>query len=254
LPFVAIARPASRLYRVAAWIIRTVLRIVTRAESTGAERLPHAGGFIAAANHVSEADALTFAVFLYEHGYEPRILAKEGLFSTPVIGTLMRATRMIPVARSTAMAGRSLEVARTELDAGACVAIFPEGTLTRDPELWPMVGKTGLARLALASRVPVIPVAQWGAHLLLPRYGRVPNLLRRKRVRLSVGQPVDLSDLYDRPVDNATLREATARVMGAITDLLVPLRGEPAPAAMFDLHKHPEYNPKQTVYPPVERP
>jgi 1-acyl-sn-glycerol-3-phosphate acyltransferase len=117
-----------------------------------------------------------------------------------------------------------------------------------------MVGKTGMARMALASRLPVVPIAQWGAHRVLPRYGRLPRPFPRKRVVMVAGPPVDLSDLYDRPVDSQVLREATNRVMDAITDLLADVRGEPAPAARFDLRKHPEYEAKRTNYPPVERP
>ncbi|MCL1869647.1 MAG: 1-acyl-sn-glycerol-3-phosphate acyltransferase [Promicromonosporaceae bacterium] len=248
------ARPESRAYRVIAWIVRHLMFAVSKPEWTGTENLPTSGGFIAAANHATEIDALTFAHFLFDQGHEPRILAKRGLFTTPVIGSLLRATRMIPVDRGTADAQRSLDAAQRELEGGACVAIFPEGTLTRDPDLWPMEGKTGLARLALSTRQPVVPIAQWGAGAILARYGRVLHPFPRKRVQVAVGPVVDLSDLYGRPLDSVTLREATTRVMDAITRELEPLRGEKAPAARFDLRLHPEHKKKQTVYPPVERP
>ena len=249
-----IARPDSRAYRVIAWIVRHLMFAISKPEWTQTQNLPRTGGFIAAANHATELDALTFAHFLFDQGYEPRILAKRGLFTTPLIGSLLRATNMIPVDRGSAEAGRSLEVAREELEGGACVAIFPEGTITRDPDLWPMVGKTGLARLALATQQPVIPVAQWGAGDILARYARLPRLFGRKRTHVRVGPAVDLSDLYDRPADTATLREATERVMDAITRELEVLRGAKAPQARFDLRLHPEYKTKQTTYPPVERP
>jgi 1-acyl-sn-glycerol-3-phosphate acyltransferase len=251
---VPIAHPASRAYRVIAWIVRQAVHLVVKTQWSGAQSLPSHGGFIAASNHATEADALSFAVFLFENGHEPRILAKRGLFTTPILGSLMRATKMIPVDRGTSAAGHALAVGHEELDAGACVAIFPEGTLTRDPDLWPMEGKTGLARLALAARVPVIPVAQWGMNDFLPRYGRRPRLLPRPHVRVHAGPAVDLADLYDRPQDTVTLREATSRVMDAIARELEPLRGGQAPQPRFDLHKHPEYNHKQTHYPPVPRP
>ncbi len=249
-----IARPDSRAYRAVAALVRHLMYAVARYEWLGTEHLPRSGGFIAAANHATEIDAITFAQYLFDNGYEPRVLAKRGLFTTPVIGTLMRATRMIPVDRGTTQGGHSLDAAREELEKGACVAIFPEGTITRDPDLWPMEGKTGLARLALATRVPVIPVGQWGGGDLLERYGRVLRPFPRKRVRVQAGPAVDLSDLYDRPHDAATLREATSRVMAAITVEVEKLRGEKAPAARFDLKLHPEYDKKQKTYPPVERP
>jgi 1-acyl-sn-glycerol-3-phosphate acyltransferase len=227
---------------------------LVRYEWRGAENLPKQGGFIAAANHVTEFDALTFAHFLFDHGYEPRIMAKRSLFTVPVLGSILRATRMIPVDRGSAAAARSIEAASHELGDGACVAIFPEGTITRDPDLWPMEAKTGLARIALATRLPVVPIAQWGAHDVLPRYGRMLRPFPRKRVTMVAGPPVDLSDLYDRPIDSAGLREVMNRVMDAITAELSQVRGEPAPAARFDLRKHPEYEARRTNYPPVERP
>jgi 1-acyl-sn-glycerol-3-phosphate acyltransferase len=248
------ARPTSRTYRAIAWLVRRLMFAMVRYEWRGAENMPKNGGFIAAANHATELDALTFAHYLFDHGYEPRILAKRSLFTTPVLGSILRATRMIPVERGSAAAARSLEAAAEQLGDGACVAIFPEGTITRDPDLWPMEAKTGLARIALSTRLPVVPIAQWGAHEVLGRYGRVLKPFPRKRVQMFAGPPVDLSDLYDRPLDSTVLREAMNRVMDAITELLAELRGEPAPEARFDLRKHPEYEARQMHYPPVERP
>ncbi|MBL0888855.1 lysophospholipid acyltransferase family protein [Myceligenerans indicum] len=247
------ARPDSAAYRAVAAFVRPILFSIWRYDWRGQENLPKRGGFIAAANHVTEADALSLAHFLFDSGYEPRILAKRGLFDSPV-GFILKATKMIPVDRGTKAAAQSLVNAGKQLGDGACVAILPEGTLTRDPDLWPMEGKTGLARIALASRLPVVPIAQWGAHETLARYGRLPKPFPRKKVVVAVGEPVDLSDLYDRPQESAVLHEATSRVMDAITEILADVRGEEPPKARFDLRKHPEYATKRTVYPPVERP
>ena len=79
------------------------------------------------------------------------------------------------------------------VDQGRAVVIYPEGTITRDPDLWPMAGKTGAARIALRTGCPVIPIGQWGAQELM--YGpqiHFPSLLPRKTLRLLVGDPVDL--------------------------------------------------------------
>ncbi|WP_402469015.1 lysophospholipid acyltransferase family protein [Isoptericola aurantiacus] len=249
-----IARPESRTYRLIAKIVRPLMFSVCRYEWSGAENLPTTGGFIAAANHVTELDALTFVHYLFDQGYEPRVLAKRSLFDAPVVGGVLRGTNMIPVERGSAAAAASLERAGRELGDGACVAIFPEGTLTRDPDRWPMEPKTGLARVALASKLPVVPVAQWGAERILPRYGKLPKPFGRKRVQVHAGRPVDLSDLYDRPIDATTLREAMNRVMDAITAELAVIRAEEPPARRFDLRKHPEYETRQREYPPVERP
>lgn len=221
---------ASRTYRNVARIVRPTLRAMTTTDWRGAEHLPQGTGFIAAGNHVTNLDPLTFAHYLYDQGIAPRILAKSSLFTVPVLGRILRATGQVPVHRNTSRAGDSLRNAVAALEAGEVVAIFPEGTLTRDPDLWPMVAKTGVARLALATRAPVVPIAQWGAHRVLGRYSKVLKPFPRKKVSVVAGPPVDLSDLYDRPADAAVLREATDRVMDAITVILEGIRGQQAPA------------------------
>ena len=227
-------RRSTRAYRNVARIVRPLLFAMTRPDWHGAEHLPTDRGFIAAGNHMTNVDPLTFAHYLYDHGAAPKILAKSSLFTVPVLGPVLRLTGQIPVYRDTAHAGDSLRAAIAAIEDGQCVAVFPEGTLTRDPDLWPMVGKTGVARLALTTRAPVIPVAQWGPQDLLGQYKKVLKPFPRKRVTIVAGPPVELDDLYDRPLDSATLREATERVMAALTVMLEEIRGEQAPAQRFD--------------------
>jgi 1-acyl-sn-glycerol-3-phosphate acyltransferase len=243
---------ANRTYRVVASLIRTFLRATTTQDWRGTERLHRTGGFIVAANHMTGVDPLTTARMLYDNGIAPRILAKADLFTVPVLGAVLRSTGQVPVDRGTAKAAEALDGAAAALGEGEVVLVFPEGTLTRDPDLWPMTGKTGVARLALAARAPVVPLAQWGAQDLQRRYGRLIRPFPRKRVTVLVGDPVPLDDLYDRPRDAATLREATARVMDAITALLEQIRGETAPQPRFDLREHPEYEIRRVVYPPLD--
>ena len=224
---------ASRAYRNVARVVRPVMRTVSRLDWRGAEHLPATGGYLVVVNHVTNLDPFSFAHFMYDNGVAPRFLAKDSLFRVAVLGPILRATGQIPVARGTAEAGRSLVPAADALAAGEVVAVFPEGTLTRDPDLWPMVGKTGAARLALTTGAPVIPVAQWGAHRILGRYSRVFKPFPRKRVTVVAGPPIDLSDLMPAPgaaPDTASLRAATTRIMGTITAMLEEIRGERAPA------------------------
>lgn len=235
---------ANRAYRFIANIVRPLMFAITRRAWSGGENLPKDRGFIAAANHMSYADPLTTAHYLYDHGFAPRILAKAPLFKVFFVGKILRASGQIPVYRNTTQAGESLKEAFEALDAGECVAVFPEGTLTRDPELWPMVGKTGVARLALQSKAPVIPIAQWGSQDLIPRYGKLFKPFPRKLQTVVAGPPVDLSDLYGKPLDAVVLREATERVMDAITALLAEIRGEEPPAERFDPRKNPEVSRK----------
>lgn len=214
-------------------ILRPILFAITRPRWSGVENLPRDTGFVAAANHVTMVDPVTTAHFLYDNGFAGRVLAKESLFRVPVFGAVLRSSGMVPVHRGTARAADSLRGAVAALRSGECVVVFPEGTLTREPDMWPMAGKTGVARLALETQLPVVPVAQWGTHRLLARYGKLLKPIPRKPVTVVAGPPVDLSDLYDRPQDAATLREATERVMDAITGLLEEVRGERAPAERF---------------------
>ena len=225
---------SNRAYRNVARVIRPLLLAITKRDWRGAEHLPATGGYIAAANHMTNFDPLTFAHFLYDNGVAPKILAKSSLFTIPVVGRVLTATGQIPVHRNTVQAGQSLDAAVAALAEGECVAVFPEGTLTGDPDLWPMVGKTGVARLALTTRVPVIPVAQWGPQDVLGRYSKLPRPIPPKEVTVAAGPPVVLDDLYGRPLDAATLREATGRVMAAITSLLEDIRNEKAPAETYD--------------------
>ncbi|MFH8739531.1 lysophospholipid acyltransferase family protein, partial [Streptomyces sp. NPDC017964] len=131
----------------------------------------------------------------------------------------------------------ALSAFRAAIDAverGECVAFYPEGTLTRDPDGWPMTAKTGAARVALQTKCPVIPVAQWGANELLPPYARKPRLFPRKTSRVLAGPPVELSRFYDREMTPELLKEATEAIMAAVTRLLEDIRGEKAPETPYD--------------------
>jgi 1-acyl-sn-glycerol-3-phosphate acyltransferase len=215
-------------------IVKPALLATTRHHWVGGEKLPATGGAVVAANHVSHVDPMTFAHLVHDHGRLPRFLAKSELFKVFLVGTVLRGMGQIPVFRQTADATRAFSAAVEAVEAGHLVVVYPEGTLTRQPELWPMTGKTGAAHIALAAGVPVIPVAQWGAQDILYPYARRPSLFPRKTVHAKVGDPVDLDDLRGRPITPAVLREATERIMAEITTLLEDIRGETAPAERYD--------------------
>lgn len=220
-------------------VIRPALRAIMRYEVSGLENLPASGGFIVTPNHVTHIDPFPWAHVLYREGIAPVFLAKASLFDAPAVGWVMRKSGQVRVDRESASAGSSLPHAVEALEAGHCVAIYPEGSVTRDPGLWPMRGKTGAARLALQSGHPVVPIAQWGAQQLLAPYGRMLHLSRhRTRVRIRFGPPIDLQDLPGRPVTAATVREATSRIMRGVTHELEQIRGEKAPEERFDPKAH----------------
>lgn len=225
-------RHYSATYRFLAAVCKTFVRLLGTPRWRGTEHLPREGGYIAAANHIGNVDPITTAHVLYNNGAPPRIMAKAELWKVPVLSAILRHTGQIPVVRGTRTAADSLDAAEQALTAGECVLIFPEGTHTKDPDEWPMVARTGVARLALRTGVPVVPIAQWGANLVVPNGKPWFRPFPRPHFDAIVGAPVDLSDLV--PADGAApssevLTEATARVMAAITAQLAEIRGEAPP-------------------------
>jgi 1-acyl-sn-glycerol-3-phosphate acyltransferase len=215
-------------------IAKPPLLALTRRNWIDGEKIPATGGCIIAMNHISHLDPLTLGWFIYDHGRLVRYLTKEGLWHVPVLKYIVEDAGQIPVRRMSEGAVSAFAAAVEAVQAGAAVGVYPEGTITRDPEGWPMRGKTGAARIALATGRPVIPVGQWGVQELLPAYTKRPHLFPRKTLSYKVGDPVDLADLQGEPLTSEVLHEATDRIMAAITSLVEDLRGEQAPAQRFD--------------------
>ncbi|HSV68232.1 MAG TPA: lysophospholipid acyltransferase family protein [Mycobacteriales bacterium] len=227
--------PKLNLWLRIPWLVCIpVTWLLFRKQWRGLEHIPASGGAIVVANHISYADPASFINFIYDAGRIPRFLAKSSLFDVFLLGRVMRRCACIPVYRGSAEAKDSLRAAVAAVRAGECVVIYPEGTVTRDPDWWPMLAKTGVARLALETDVPVIPVAQWGPQLAVDVYNKRYRLLgRRKPVTVQAGQPVDLSAYRDQPVTGALLREVTDVVMRAVRDQLAEIRGETPPAEFY---------------------
>ena len=140
-------------------------------------------------------------------------MIKASAFKVPFIGKMLYGCGQIPVNRGAADAALALKQAEQALSEGAAVIIYPEGTATRDPDLWPMVAKTGVARLALATGAPVIPVAHWGTQNVLPYGSKKPKLWPRQTVRTVAGKPVDLSEWAGKQTSAKALRAATDAIM-----------------------------------------
>lgn len=129
----------------AAAIVVPLTGLIAKIEITGAEHLPMEGPYVLAPNHYSEFDPVIIAVATWRMGRAPRFMAKESLFRVPVLGWLLRATGMIPVARASSASAAKQTIGQAEalVEHGRGVVVYPEGSLTRDPDLWPMRGKTG---------------------------------------------------------------------------------------------------------------
>ncbi|MBW8805655.1 MAG: 1-acyl-sn-glycerol-3-phosphate acyltransferase [Catenulispora sp. 13_1_20CM_3_70_7] len=226
-------RKQGPAFRFIVVVVVPLLKLLMKRDWRGGENIPATGGVVIAANHISHVDALAFGHFVYGNGRMPRFLAKSGVFKNAFVGGVLRAAKQIPVYRDTADAANALRDAIAAVRAEEAVAVYPEGTITRDPGLWPMAAKTGAARIALTTGCPVIPVAQWGPQEILAYHEKRPHLLPRKRMIMLAGPPVDLEDLRTLPQNAQTLKEATDRIMDAITDLLAKVRGEAPPVARF---------------------
>lgn len=222
-------------------LVIPVVSLIAKIRISGSEKLPKDGSFILAPNHYSEFDPIIVGIAVWRSGRAPRFMAKQSLFDVPVLGWLLRATGMIPVARTSSAASARQTMAQSEklVELGRGVIVYPEGTLTRDPDLWPMRGKSGAVRLALADGIPLVPMAHWGTQEIMGRYQKGLSLWPlRKPVQVIIGDPIDVSDLRGRAGEPAALNEATNRLMNAITALLEELRDEKAPAERWNPTTH----------------
>jgi len=224
-------------FRFGAAILKPILNLIVKKDWRGGEKLPQSGPAIVVCNHLSYLDPLTFTHFLYNNGRAPRYLGKESVFRVPIVGRVIRGAGQIPVSRESKDAVKGLEHAIAVLKAGHLLGVYPEGTLTRDENLWPMRAKTGVARLALMTGTPVYPCASWGPEKVLPPYSKKIRLFPRTRVSIMMGEPVDLSRWQGRADDPVAIEEAADHIMDRITTLLETLRNEKAPAVRFDPKK-----------------
>ncbi|HEV2781038.1 MAG TPA: lysophospholipid acyltransferase family protein [Actinophytocola sp.] len=199
----------------------------------GNERIPREGGVLLVMNHVSHFDPVVDGVFVHKNKRVPRILSKESVLRMPIFGRMARGVGTIPVYRGTSDARASLSAAIDALAEGKLVVIYPEGTITKDPDGWPMYPRTGVARLALEVDVPVIPVARYGTQAILNGYTKKFRPFPRKPVHFNVGEPIDLSAYRGKPVTPELLREVTHLIMDRIRDLVAEIRDEKPPTEFF---------------------
>jgi 1-acyl-sn-glycerol-3-phosphate acyltransferase len=229
------------------WFWRFMLRwfswlpaVFGRIEVTGSIPVEWRDGpLLLAVNHIGDFDTFVIGVALHRAGVRPRFLVKSGILDTPVIGPLLERSGGIRVERGTDLAAHALRVTEVALAHGGHVVTYPEGRVGLTPDGWPERGRTGLARMALAAGVPVLPVSQWGAHEVLQYrtdWGKVRTLLRalwwRPALQVHLGPPVFFEDLEPGRIGDAN--RARVRIAAALTRGLAPLRaGEPVDRIAF---------------------
>ncbi len=220
------------------WLVRGVLQPWLRTWFTwhieGLENIPPRGRpALIASNHIAYLDPLAVGYILVRAGRIPRFLAKSELFESRKLGWVLRGTGMIEVRRGTTHAPAALDGALDALAGGEAVVVFPEGTITSDPDLRPSAGKTGIARIALRSGEPVIPVAVWGTANVLPK-GYKGSWAPRQPICVRIGEPFRVDGDPGSPDD---WRRVAGEVMERIAALVasirpaVPDRRRPARAA-----------------------
>ncbi|GAA3594920.1 lysophospholipid acyltransferase family protein [Klugiella xanthotipulae] len=220
------------------WLLASIVlplwALMVRYRFVNSEKLPAQGPFVLAPNHYSEIDPIVMGVAVWKLGRQPRFMAKASLFKIPVVGWMLRTSGQIPVERAGGGSSQPIRAAQQLVVHGQGLIVYPEGSLTREPDLWPMRGKSGAVRLALENDIPLIPSAHWGTQELMPRYGKNIHPFPRKRISVIIGDPVDLSDLAGQVLDQKTLAMATDRLMAAISDLLGELRSATPPPERWD--------------------
>lgn len=229
-------RENNLLFVFVAVFLGSLLRLTMRIKTEGVEKLPK-GGYVLVGNHLSYLDPLAFAYSVYVHMKRvPHYLAKASLFKVPILGFLLPKVGQIPVFRSGKSNDEPLRAAKEFIKAGQVVVVFPEGTLTRDPQLWPMRGKTGAIRMAAELGVPIVPAAHWGVHKVLGNYNMKfrPNPFHL--VQVKIGDPIYLNIGTNPSIEQ--VNDATATVMHTIAGLVGEMRGETPPKKLWDPSEH----------------
>jgi 1-acyl-sn-glycerol-3-phosphate acyltransferase len=208
-------------YYVTKATVGSVLHMVWRPTVTGEENVPRTGGAIIASNHVSIMDSLFLPLMVRRPVTFPAKI--EYFTGTRLIdratAAYLRRTRMLSVDRSGARAGQEmLDAALRLVQAGEIFGIYPEGTRSPDGRLYR--GRTGVGWLALASGVPVIPVAMIGTDRVLPPGTTRPRL---GRVEVRIGKPLTFEEHLGGETRGSkpakARREVTDEVMHAIQAL-----------------------------------
>ena len=230
----------TAVFRVLAFLLLPTMTLLSKYKLHDAHNVPAQGAFVLSPNHYSNIDPIVIGVAMWKIGRMPRYMAKASLFTVPLLGWLLTKSGQVPVQRASRSreGGDPMKAARQIANQGLAVVVYPEGSLTREPDMWPMRGKNGAVRTALEAGIPLIPAASWGAQEILPRYSKRISIFPRKTVHIRFGEAVDLSQFEGRHLDSRVLAEATEKLMTAITELLEELRGETAPKVRYNPADH----------------
>jgi 1-acyl-sn-glycerol-3-phosphate acyltransferase len=204
------------------WVCKHILigpwlRLLFRPIVEGLENIPHDGPAILASNHMSFSDSIFLPLVVKR---KITFLAKAEYFTSPGIkGFLTKlffsGVGQVPIDRASGSAAKAaLETGKRILGDGDLLGIYPEGTRSPDGRLYR--GKTGVARMALEARVPVIPCAMINTHQIQPIGRKIPNIMR---VRIKIGTPLDFSRYEGLSGDRFVERSMTDEIMYELMEL-----------------------------------
>jgi 1-acyl-sn-glycerol-3-phosphate acyltransferase len=177
-------------WRAGVVVVGGLARAMFRIRVSGIDHVPRTGPGVVAANHLSVLDGILLAVVIARHRRRmTRFLTAAEFFDKRAFGWALRLYRMIPLRRGEGDAGALDEAIRT-IGEGALAGIFPEGLVNPAPERGLQRGRTGAARIALATRAPVIPVGIWGTQRRYPKSGFRFGRPWRPTVALAFGPPL----------------------------------------------------------------
>lgn len=199
------------LYKIGCFLCRMIILLFGGMTVVGQENIPEEGGVIIAPNHLSFIDPPATGVSVKRPVW---FMAKSELFKVPVFGSIIRKTHAFPVRRGTADRA-AFKQAISLLHEGKMVLIFPEGKRGEPGHL----GKPerGIGLIAIHAKVPVVPIALIGTEKMLPKHF---FLMKRHHIKIRIGEPVSLEDLYSQPETRETLSEVGQRVMASIEKML----------------------------------
>ena len=206
------------VYHFARNVLVPLLAVFFRWKFVGLHKIPKTGPAIIAANHISYFDPLCHAFLVDRARRRPRFFAKAELWKNPFLRFILSNANQIPVERGTGETG-PVEKAEEALARGQVVVIYPEATITTNIDLTPMQGKTGIARVALATGAPVIPAAVWGSQWVKPK-GRKPVFKWRRLIMINLGDPMTFPDRVGKQDDPEVRREVTDRIVGELDRLV----------------------------------
>ncbi len=198
------------------------MKIFFRFRFIGSEKIPRSGPAIIACNHISYFDPLCHGYMIVHAKRRVRFFAKSELWRNPFLKFILTHAKQIPVERGSGEMG-PVEKAIEVLREGDVVMIYPEATITTTDDLLPMRGKTGVARVALATGAPVITCAVWGSHWVKPK-GRKAVWKWRRLIMVQVGDPMTFGEYAGRDNDPGALHEITDRIMAELDRMVRELR------------------------------